>query len=116
MLKLLISLLTVIIRFFVFLLVEAISLMVTSWLIPGLNLVPQDGASTFSVAVAIAFVLAIVNLIIRPLILLVSLPLGWMVVFLLGFFINAITLMVTSRLMPALEISSWGVSSVSLFL
>lgn len=110
MLKLLITLLTVFVRFLLFLFVEAISVLVTSWLIPGMNLVPQGDASTFSVAVSVAFVLAIVNLILRPLILLISLPLGWMVVFLLGFFINAITLMLTSFLFPELEISSWGVA------
>ena len=64
--------------------------------------------SQFVIATIAALLLGIVNLLIRPLLLLVTVPLGWMVVFLVGFFINAITLMITSGLMDGFEVSSWG--------
>jgi len=59
------------------------------------------------VATAAALLLGIVNLIIRPLILLLAMPLGWVVIFLLGFFINAVVLMITSALLPGFEVNGW---------
>jgi uncharacterized membrane protein YvlD (DUF360 family) len=88
--------------------VDTISLLVTAWLIPGINFVPVDNIPVFVVATAAALVLGIVNLIVRPLILLIAMPLGWMVIFAVGFFINAITLKITSALIPSFEVTSWG--------
>ena len=51
-----------------------------------------------------AFLLGLVNLLIRPLILLLTLPFGFFVTFGVGFIVNAVVLLITSRLMPALQI------------
>jgi len=95
-------------RFLIVWFVDAISLLVTAWLLPGINIQPQSGTSVFVIAVAASLLLGIVNLLIRPLILLLALPLGWIFIFLTGFFINAVVLMITSGLMPAIEVSGWG--------
>jgi uncharacterized membrane protein YvlD (DUF360 family) len=88
--------------------VDTISLLITAWLIPGINFVPVENISIVVIATVAALVLGIVNLVIRPLILLIAMPLGWLVIFLVGFFINAITLQITSALLPSFEVTSWG--------
>ena len=59
-------------------------------------------------AAAAAFILGIVNLLVRPLILLLALPLGFFVMFVIGFIVNALTLRITSALFPALQIGGFG--------
>ncbi len=100
----------VIIRFIVVWFVDAISILITAWIIPGFSIEQVGDTPVLVVATAAAFVLGIVNLLIRPLLLLLTLPFGWMVIFAAGFFINAITLMLTAYLLPGLDISSWWVA------
>jgi uncharacterized membrane protein YvlD (DUF360 family) len=97
-------LIRLIIRFLAVWFVDTISLLVTAWVVSGIDINPVAGMSVFVVATAAALVLGIVNLLVRPLILLLAVPLGWMVLFLVGFIINAVTLMITSALMPGLEV------------
>jgi len=105
------------IRFLVVWFVDTISLLITGWVISGISLYPVEGFSVFVTATAAALLLGIVNLLIRPLILLLSRPLGWIVIFLIGFVINAITLMITAALLPGLEINGfWAAFIGGLFL
>ena len=97
-----------IIRFLAVWFVDAISLLVTAWIIPGINFIPEGNISVFVIAIVAALILGIVNLIVRPLILMLAMPLGWMVIFLVGFFINAFTLKITAALMPSFEVTTWG--------
>jgi len=96
-----------IIRFLIVWFIDTISLLVTAWIIPGISLQPVGKIPVFVVATAAALLLGIVNLLIRPLLLLITVPLGWMVVFLAGFIINALMLMLASSLMPGFEVSGW---------
>jgi uncharacterized membrane protein YvlD (DUF360 family) len=68
------------VRFAILWFVDALSLLATSFVIPGLTLTPVNGASLITVAIAAAFTLAIVNLSIRPLVFLLARPLGWVAV------------------------------------
>jgi uncharacterized membrane protein YvlD (DUF360 family) len=95
-----------IIRLFIFWFISAVSLYMTARISPGISFQPMNDVPPFLAATIAALVLGIVNLLIRPLLLLIALPLGWMVVFLAGFFINAVTLWITSELVPALEVDS----------
>jgi uncharacterized membrane protein YvlD (DUF360 family) len=95
------------IRLLVVWFVDTISLLVTAWAITGISIEATAGAPRLVVATAAALLLGIVNLLIRPLILLIAMPLGWMVIFLIGFFINAITLMITSSLLPGFAVDGW---------
>ena len=87
--------------------VDTLSLLLTAWLIPGIDIQASGGYSMFTVAVAAALLMGIINFLVRPLLLLLTVPLGWIVVFLVGFFINAITLEITAGLMEGFTISSW---------
>jgi uncharacterized membrane protein YvlD (DUF360 family) len=96
-----------IVRFFIVWFIETVSLLITAWLVPGINIQSDEFSSKLVVAIASTLILGIVNLLIRPLLLLIAVPLGWVFVFLAGFFINAITLMITSSLIPALQVDGW---------
>lgn len=95
------------IRFGILWALDAVSIGFTAWLLPGINLVPADGNIAVTAAAA-AFMLGIVNLLIRPLILLLALPLGFFVIFAIGFIANALTLMITSALLPAFQVQGFG--------
>ncbi len=97
-----------ILRFFVIWFINALALLFTIWILPGFTFVPTQYESILVMATAAAFILGIVNLIIRPIILLLTLPLGSLVVFLFGLLANAIALMITANIIPSLQIDSWG--------
>ena len=92
------------IRFIVLWLVDAIALMVAAAILPGISFQVSDWGSYLVAAAAAAFTLGIVNLLLRPLILLLALPLGVLVTVIIGFFANAIALLIVAWLMPALQI------------
>jgi len=96
------------VRFAVIWLVDALSLLLASWVVPGLTLVDVDGTSRVLIAISAALVLAIVNLLIRPAIFLIARPLGWIAQFVIGFFVNAIALWITGWLLPGFEVSILG--------
>lgn len=102
------SLLRILIQFVVIWLVGAASLVITAWLIPGFHLGPTAGWPVAVVALLAAFILGMVNLLIRPVILMVAIPLGFVALFIVGLFVNSIMLLITARLMPGgLEIDGW---------
>jgi uncharacterized membrane protein YvlD (DUF360 family) len=115
--KILVNFIRHVVRFLVVWFVDSISLLITAWVISGININPVNGISAVMVATAAALLLGIVNLLIRPLILLLAAPLGWAVIFLVGFIINALVLMITSSLMPGFEVNGlWAAFIGGLFL
>jgi uncharacterized membrane protein YvlD (DUF360 family) len=101
------SLVRILFRFGVVWAVDAVSLMLAAWLLPGISLTPLNGSSVWVTATAAAFMLGIVNLLVRPLILLLVLPLGFFVIFAIGFIVNAVTLLITAALMPTLQVNGF---------
>lgn len=97
-------------RLIVLWIVDVVSLLVTAAILPGFALEPVEGRSVLAVAVAAAFLLGLVNLLIRPAILLLALPLGLIAVSLLGFFVNTIALRITAQLLPGFVIDNWWVA------
>ena len=95
-----------VIRFLVVWLVDGISLLITAWIFPGISFSAADAGTALLEAIAAAFLLGIVNLLIRPLILLLARPLGFIVVFVIGFFVNALALLITSWLLPSFQVDS----------
>lgn len=95
-------------RFALLWLVDALSLSLTAWLLPGVTLENVDGTDWRVVAVAAAFLLAIVNLLIRPVIILIAKPLGWIALFVVGFLVNAVALWITAWLLPGFEVDFFG--------
>lgn len=95
-------------RFFLLWFVDGVSLLLTAGIYSGIAFVKvQDGPAAIPAAFAAAFLLSIVNLLIRPFILLLARPLGFIAVFILGFLVNAATLLITSQLLPAFQVSGW---------
>src|SRR3954452_4055667 len=88
------------VRFAILWVVDALSLLFTSWVLPGMNLSAVDDTQLWTVALAAAFLLTIVNLLIRPIVFAVAKPLGWVALFVIGFLVNALALWITAFLMP----------------
>jgi uncharacterized membrane protein YvlD (DUF360 family) len=88
--------------------INALSLGVTAGILPGIELNAIDQFPIWVVAIAAAFLLGLVNLLIRPLILLLAVPLGFIVLFIAGFFVNAVTLRITANLTNGgLTVDGW---------
>jgi uncharacterized membrane protein YvlD (DUF360 family) len=87
--------------------VDALSLLFTAWVVSGISFQSVNGVPVLLSATFSALVLGIFNLLIRPLLLLLAVPLGWIVLFIAGFFINAVGLMMTASLVPGLAVDSW---------
>jgi uncharacterized membrane protein YvlD (DUF360 family) len=85
-------------------LIDTISLLITAAIVPGLSITANDDYSQLAVAAAAALVLGIVNLLIRPLILLLALPFGFFVIFGVGFFVNALVLMITGAVLQGFNV------------
>jgi uncharacterized membrane protein YvlD (DUF360 family) len=97
-------------RLIVLWIVDIVSLLATAAILPGFALQPEAGRSVLIVAVAAAFLLGLVNLLIRPVILLLALPLGLIAVSLVGFLVNTIALRITAGLLPGFVIDNWWVA------
>ena len=96
------------IRFTAVWLIDALSLLLAALVVPGITLVAVEETSAASIAIAAALLLAIVNLLIRPAIVLLARPLGWIALFVIGFFVNAVGLWITAWLLPGFEVSLLG--------
>jgi uncharacterized membrane protein YvlD (DUF360 family) len=97
-------------RLIVLWIVDIVSLLVTATILPGFVIESVDGRPALTVAVAAALLLGVVNLLIRPAILLLALPLGLIAVSLIGFFVNAVALRITAALLPGFVIDNWWVA------
>ena len=93
------------VRFVLLWLVDALSLLLTAAILPGMEFVASDATAAWVIAVSAALVMALVNLLIRPVILLLARPLGFFVMFGVGFVVNALILLITANLLaPAFQI------------
>jgi uncharacterized membrane protein YvlD (DUF360 family) len=88
--------------------IDTLSLLLTERIVAGIQIQGTEEASRLVVATATAFLLGIMNLLIRPLVLMIAFPLGWLVIFLVGLFLNALILMLASSLMPGFDVDSFG--------
>ncbi len=86
-------------RFTILWVVDAISLVVASTILTGITI-----TGGFSAAAAAALMLSMVNLLIRPLILLLALPLGFFVTFVAGLLVNGFVLLIASNLLPDFQV------------
>lgn len=96
------------VRFVAVWLIDALSLLLAALVVPGITLVTTDGTPATIIAISAALLLAIVNLLIRPAIVLTARPLGWVGLFVIGFFVNAIALWITAWLLPGFDVTIAG--------
>lgn len=81
------------------LLVNAVALLVAAWLVPGIYLSVAKGAATpndWVTLIIVALIFGVVNVVIRPIVLLLTLPLTIITLGLFTFVVNALMLILTS--------------------
>jgi putative membrane protein len=83
-------------------LIRAVAIIITAYLLPGVRL------SGFAAALVTAVVLGLVNLLIRPLLLLLTLPLNILTLGLFTFVINALLILLTSAIVPGFTVTGFG--------
>ena len=83
-------------------LIRAIAIVITAYLLPGVRL------SGFLAALVTAVVLGLINTFIRPLLLLLTLPLNILTLGLFTLVINALLVMLTSALVPGFFVAGFG--------
>jgi uncharacterized membrane protein YvlD (DUF360 family) len=100
-------------RFLLVWILEALTLLAVDFLVPGFALAPEVGYGLMGTALTAAFLLALLNGLVRPIVLFVALPLTWLT---LGFgilVINVFILYLTSWIFPDVEIFTfWGALAV----
>jgi putative membrane protein len=82
-------------------LIYAAAIVITAYLLPGVRL------SGFFAALITALVLGLVNTFIKPLLLLLTLPLNILTLGLLTFVINALLILLTSALVPGFNVTGF---------
>jgi len=91
-------------------LVSAIILIVVAYLVPGIFI------TNFGIALLAVLILGAVNALIRPVLLLLTLPLNMVTMGLFSFVINALMLALTAWLIPGFEIQSFWAALVGAIL
>ncbi|EKE19353.1 MAG: hypothetical protein ACD_9C00043G0002 [uncultured bacterium] len=81
---------------------SALAIVITAYLLPGIVL------KGFFAALIVAIVLGFFNTIIRPILILLSLPIQFLTLGLFTFVINAALVMLTSRIVPDFHVESFG--------
>jgi uncharacterized membrane protein YvlD (DUF360 family) len=93
------------VRFAILWFVDAVCIWLTAAVLPGMWIdYPAEGTRLL-VAVAAAFLLAITNMLIRPVVLMLARPLGFFVVFGVGFLVNGVALLITASLLPEFHVA-----------
>jgi uncharacterized membrane protein YvlD (DUF360 family) len=96
-------LLRILLRLLILWAIDAIAMWITIGLLPGVSV---TGAAPGAIAAAAALLLAVINLFLRPIILLLALPLGFFVTFGVGFLVNAISILIVARVLPDFQVGN----------
>ncbi len=83
------------------LIVSGIAVLISAYLIPGVHI------ENFFVAIVVAVVLGLVNTVIRPIVLLLTLPINLVTLGLFSFVITALMVLLTAMIVPGFEISGF---------
>ena len=89
------------------LLINAVALLVTAWIIPGIHLGaagPHPTPNDWVTLLIVALIFGVVNAVIRPILVLLSLPLEMLTLGLFIFVINAFMLLLTSWIAQAVGV------------
>lgn len=77
------------------------ALLFTAWVVPGISFVG------FTAALIAALVMGLVNIFIRPILLILTLPLNLLTLGLLTFVINALMFLLVAKLVPGFNVNSF---------
>lgn len=98
----------IIVRFVAVWFIEGASLLLSDYLVPGIVVINTPETPHLVIAMSVALVLALVNALARPILLLVTLPLNVLTFGLTTLFVNALTLGITAWLLPTFQIQNAG--------
>ncbi len=87
-------------------LISALALLLSGWLIPGVEV------RGFGVALLAALILGAVNAVIRPILILLTLPINILTLGLFTLVINAFMVLLAAALIPGFSISGFGVAII----
>ena len=77
-----------VVRAGVTILINAVALLFAAWILPGMAFIPTALGPSVLYAVAAAILVGLINLLLRPIVLWISRPLGFFLLFLVGFLLN----------------------------
>ena len=83
-------------------LIRALAIVITAYLLPGVRL------SGFFAALVTALVLGLINTFIKPLLILLTLPINILSLGLFTFIINALLILLTSAIVPGFVVTGFG--------
>src|SRR5512143_1627802 len=92
------NLLRILLRLLILWTVDTIAMLITINLLPGVSV--TGNVPIGMIAASAALLLAVINLFLRPIILLLALPLGFFVTFGVGFLVNAFAFLIVDRVLP----------------
>jgi uncharacterized membrane protein YvlD (DUF360 family) len=88
-------------------LVNAIVLLITARILPDMAFIDTGIGPVWLQAVAAAILIGMINLLLRPIVLWISRPLGFFLLFLVGFLLNVAALALASWMLPGFQISGF---------
>lgn len=92
-------------------LVSALAILVTAYILPGVHI------ESFVTALATAVVLGIINSILKPILLLLTLPINILTLGLLTFVINALLVLLAAQIVPGFKVDGfWWALAFSIVL
>lgn len=94
-------------KFLVDLIIRALVLLLTTYLVPGFRI------DSYVTALLVALVLAVLNILVKPLLVILTLPVTILTLGLFYFVINAILLVISSRIIDGFRIESFGTAIIA---
>lgn len=82
-------------------LLYALAIIFIAWLVPGISV------ENFSSALLVCVIIALINIFIRPIIMLVTLPVNFLTLGIFGLIINALLFMLAGYLAPGVNVSGF---------
>jgi putative membrane protein len=90
-------------------LIEALILLLTTYLVPGFRI------ESLGIALFVVIVLSVLNILVKPLLIILTLPINIITLGLFTFVINALLLMLASSLIRGFHIDSFGTALLAAF-
>lgn len=84
------------------LLIRGLSVVITSYLLPGIHI------ENFLTAIVVGVVLGIINTVIKPVLIILTLPINLLTLGLFTFLLNGLLVLLTSSLVPGFRVDNFG--------
>ncbi len=94
-------------RLFIVTLLEGLSLLLMAWIIPGISIVTDGSSGVLTEAISIAIILAILNGLVRPILVLLTLPISIVTLGLFTLVINALMLLLADAFLPFFQVDDF---------